>query len=171
MIDFDKEIEKYKREMMALSRKSRLENKVPENKTTNDVHSETGNVIISNEKDITSENHFGALKVIVFAGNEAFPVEAAKVEVYNESGGVLYSLLTNSGGIAEGMILKAPSKTENDSPDGDKGYSEYSVKVSHPDFDTEIFDDVQIYEGIETIQQVFFTPENMISENEGEYDE
>lgn len=165
MENFEKLIEKYKRDMISLSKRSSV---VPEEEPTEKTEApyvaepqketEAADEIPKNE-EIADENpsmHFGALKVIVFAGNEAFPVEAARVEVYDKSGTLLYSLLTNSGGIAEGMILPAPNKKENDAPGGKDGFTDYVVRVSHPDYESVEFDDVQVFEGIESIQQVFF---------------
>lgn len=183
MDNLDRLIEKYKREMLGLSKRSAYDDvssavktvQFEENRKTADEIEERNPLQTVTESSTEVENpvqtvsessaekknsvYYGFLKVAVFAGNEAFPVQTAKVEVFDKEGNMLYSLLTNSGGIAEGMVLETPSESENDEPGGEKGYSVYKVRVSHPDYGTQEFDEVQIFEGIESIQQVFFQPD------------
>lgn len=159
MNNTEKLIEKYKNDMLNISRRSvfKDEYKKPE-EIKNEAETVQEEVITEMPEDKKDDNmHFGSLKVMAFAGNEAFPVETADVEVSDSEGNVLYSLLTDSGGIAEGMLLSAPSESENDSPGGKDGFSLYKIRVSHPDYETEIFENVQIFEGVESIQPVFFS--------------
>lgn len=165
-------IEKYKKEMISLARKSGYS---PSQSFLPEITNESQTQSIHSDKNIAAENetqgHFGSLKVSVYSGNEAFPIETARVEVFDKNGNELYSILTNSGGIAEGMILSAPSASRNDEPDTDGAFSVYVVRVSHPDYVSEEFDDVQIFEGVESIQQVFLRPmNNMEIQSRGEYD-
>ena len=159
MENFDMLIEKYKNDLLKLSKKKPITRNNNFEKAISESMSE-----IKTEYEETNENeksaHFGSLKVSVYSGNEAFPVETALVEVFDENERVLYRLFTDSGGIAEGLILHTPSKKENDSPGGKNGFSVYKLRVSHPDYETQFFDDVVVYEGVESIQQVFLQPLN-----------
>lgn len=161
MDNTEKLIEKYKNDMLNISRRSIFKDEYgkPE-EIKNEVEAVQEEVVTEMPENENNNMHFGSLKVMVFAGNEAFPVETAEVEVSDSEGNVLYSLLTDSGGIAEGMLLSAPSESENDSPGGKDGFSLYKIKVSHPDYETEIFENVQIFEGVESIQPVFFSVYN-----------
>lgn len=174
MDNMEKLIEKYKRDMINLSRQSVFDDKYEPQRGESEEIKPAVSAPQQKADEVTdkknSENeHFGSLKVIVFAGNEAFPVETARVEVFDKNNNEYYSLLTNSGGIAEGMILPAPNKSENEAPGGDDGFSTYSVRVSHPDYGTQVFDNVQIFEGIESIQPVFFQVENSFLTGKGDY--
>lgn len=159
MDNTEKLIEKYKADMLNLSKKSIYRSeKVPVNTEKIKETAETENSDTDDKK-----GHFGFLKVMVFAGNEAFPVETARVEVFDKDGNELYSLLTDSGGIAEGMVLRTESEKENEYSGGKDGFSLYRLVVSHPDYETQIFDDVQIFENIESIQNVFFQTDDTFS--------
>lgn len=162
MNNTEKLIEKYKNDMLNISRRSVFKDDFTEaEKKADEAETVQEEVITEVPESENSDNiHFGSLKVMVFAGNEAFPVETAEVEVSDSEGNVLYSLLTDSGGIAEGMLLSAPSENENNEPGGKDGFSLYKIKVSHPDYETEIFENVQIFDGIESIQPVFFSVYN-----------
>lgn len=170
MENFENLVEKYKREMMDISSRSAFEAEEEESETSEntEITQENTQTAQMPEKTDLPEMNTGFLKVSVFAGNEAFPVETARVEVFDKNGNMLYSLLTNSGGIAEGMVLPAPSEKENDEPGGVDGFTRYRVRVSHPDYQTQTFDGVQIFEGIESIQPVFLQVAEF-SENGGEY--
>lgn len=161
MDNTEKLIEKYKNDMLNISRRSIFKDEYEkQEEIKNEVEAVQEEVATEMPENENNNMHFGSLKVMVFAGNEAFPVETAEVEVSDSEGNVLYSLLTDSGGIAEGMLLSAPSESENDSPGGKDGFSLYKIKVSHPDYETEIFENVQIFEGVESIQPVFFSVYN-----------
>ncbi|MGN1347807.1 MAG: carboxypeptidase-like regulatory domain-containing protein [Acutalibacteraceae bacterium] len=179
MDNIEKLIEKYKRDMINLSRRNVFGDEyIPRQEEAEEIKPaaavlEPTPVKVQTDtpaavKEPDKEEHFGSLKVIVFAGNEAFPVETARVEVFDKNGKELYSLLTNSGGIAEGMILPAPNKSESEAPGGDDGFSTYSVRVSHPDYGTQVFDGVQVFEGVESVQPVFFHVENSFFKRKGE---
>lgn len=116
-----------------------------------------------------TQQTFGSLKVSVYAGNEAFPVESATVEIYDDKGMLLYSLLTDSSGATDVVMLPAPDGEVNNEPGGKKGFAVYSVIASHPEYETEVYDNVQIFDGVESIQPVFFSVrDDFINQTEGE---
>lgn len=183
MNNTDKLIKKYQEEMLRLSRQSLFKDETAYEEdeqpyvTTDAVEEILPPKVIEEDAPPAAKvlpadtgNHFGTLKVIVFAGNEAYPVQTARVEVFDDEGNELYSLLTDSGGIAEGMVLSTPDKDENDSPGGADGFSVYTIKVTHPDYETEIYDYVQVFEGIESVQPVYLRSELLTREQEGEYE-
>ena len=103
----------------------------------------------------------GTLRVQAFIGDRGMPVEAATVIVFaNFSDGerIFYTVKTNADGIADGLILPAPSRESSELPGSTNPYAEYSVTVSHPDYLSQRYEKVPIFAGIRSIQPVAFLP-------------
>lgn len=101
-----------------------------------------------------SADSFGSLKVRVFNGNIAYPLETAFVRVFDDRGKVIREGYTNQSGIFDATRLTTPDKSISESPGSEKGYSGYKIIVTHPRFNTEVFENVPVFEGIESIQDV-----------------
>lgn len=148
-------IEKYKNEMVEMSKRRKnlsedfeFQDKTENNNTINTVTDSQAN---KNQ----SENNFGTLKVAVFAGNRAYPLESATVEVKDKFGKTLYFKYTDSSGIAEDMPLPAPLFENSQSPNMKDPYYNYSVEVKHPLYQAMKKDDVQIFPNVESVQPFF----------------
>lgn len=168
MENFELLMEKYKNEMIQLAR--RAVNQVNEENTAymmqseqnreNVIGSETREVVRENEATpITYQNGQGSLKIKVFTGNEAFPIMSALVKVLDGED-LLFQEFTDQSGMVSEVYLPAPSSTISQSPGNEKGYSTYTVVVSHPRFNTVIMENVPVFEGIESIQPVAMEPIN-----------
>lgn len=101
-----------------------------------------------------SEGGFGSLKVRVFVGNIAYPIETAFVRILDSNGTVIREGYTNQSGIFDATRLPTPDKSISESPGNEKGYTGYKIIVTHPRFNTEIFENVPVFEGVESIQDV-----------------
>ena len=101
----------------------------------------------------------GYLKVRVSEANEAIPIEGADVIIKDMSGQILYKLKTDASGVTETVLLYAPDKINTMNPNniGPK-YSIYRVEVYHPGFVSEIINGVQIFDTIESEQNVEMHP-------------
>lgn len=101
-----------------------------------------------------SGERFGSLKVRAFGGNIAYPIETAFVRLFDSKGKPISEGYTNQSGILDFPELPTPDKSISESPNGEKGYATYKIIVTHPRFNTEIFENVPVFEGIESIQDV-----------------
>lgn len=110
----------------------------------------------------------GSLKIQAFASDQSFGIGSARVMVFVElpSGNVaVFDGLTDIDGITQPVILPAPPRSLSQSP-GASGarlpYAVYSVYVEHPDFVREVFTNVPVFSGVESIQ-----PVRMLAKSEG----
>ncbi len=110
----------------------------------------------------------GSLKIQAFASDQSFGIGSARVMVFVElpSGNVaVFDGLTDVDGITQPVILPAPPRSLSQSP-GASGarlpYAVYSVYVEHPDFVREVFTNVPVFSGVESIQ-----PVRMLAKSEG----
>ncbi len=164
-------IEQYKNDMLKMMKRSYFPYEesvsVSENVPTADESSVTAvgqNVIDSRKPVDTSDESFGNLRVRVFSGNIAFPIETAFVRVFDDDGKEVGEGYTDQSGIFDVNELPAPNKSISESPNYEKGYAGYKIIVTHPRFNTEIFENVPIFDGVESIQDVRMTVGN--EENE-----
>ncbi|MCI8497280.1 MAG: carboxypeptidase regulatory-like domain-containing protein [Clostridiales bacterium] len=104
----------------------------------------------------------GRLKIQASTAQGAVPIAGASVQVSREIGGkphVFYNVVTDEDGIADGMTLPAPPKILSETPqDCEKSWATYDIEVSHPNFPTQKFKNIPIFDGVETIQPVNFLP-------------
>ena len=137
---------------------------VGENNTDAEVPTDTD--LINNSGTVYNEdfiNHpqgnqndyFGTLKISVFAGNSAFPVEGAEVKVFDQNGNEVYSSFTDLNGLVNGITLPAPSSESTLIPNSPvRGYALYKIIVKHPLYNTAVFENVPIFADMESIQPV-----------------
>lgn len=105
----------------------------------------------------------GALSVIVFAGNRAYPITNARVIVKSTVGGgetILYDEQTDASGEVTNLVLATPPKELSLSPrdDGVLPYGVYEVSVTHDGFIPVTFKNVPIFDGMTAIQPVEMLP-------------
>lgn len=96
----------------------------------------------------------GQLKVQAYRGEQAYPVEGVRVRVsrrFTDGEQVFYQGFTDSNGIAEGIELPAPPRSESLTPDGPLTTATYDLVATHPAYRT-IAVPLEIYEGITAIQ-------------------
>ena len=103
----------------------------------------------------------GTLRVQAFIGDRGMPVENATVIVFStfrDGERIFYTVKTNADGIADNLILPAPSRESSELPGSTNPYAEYSVTVSHPDYLSQRYEKVPVFAGIRSIQPVAFLP-------------
>lgn len=114
------------------------------------------------ERFLADNPKTGILRIQASIGGRAVPVAGAKVTVsrdFTDGSRVLATSVTDSSGIADGIRLPAPDKSQSQSPEtGKPPYAAYTVTVSHPQFETQVFTQVPVFEGIHSIQPVRFIP-------------
>ena len=115
----------------------------------------------------------GILLVRTYVSNAQIPIPGATVIVSKPDGNGLQKLLsiqrTNESGVAPPITLEAPDPAGSLSP-GNNGsaFSNYTLVVEHPDYQLALFDDLQIFPGVETIQDVPLIPLSPNERNESD---
>lgn len=115
----------------------------------------------------------GTLIVRAFLSLAQFPVSDATVIVSapDEDGRqrLLSVSRTNESGVAGPIMLDAPEVSGSTTPGSSAAaFASYTLIVEHPDYQLALFDDVQIFPGIETVQDVPMIPLSENGQNESE---
>lgn len=103
----------------------------------------------------------GSLIVRTFTSAAQLPVPDATVVVYfitkNNQKELLAVRITNASGIA-GPIKLTATDSMGLTPDDSTPYIDYQIVVEHPGYQLAVFKDLQIFQGIQTIQDVPLIP-------------
>ena len=105
----------------------------------------------------------GYLKIQVSALQGAIPIADADIKIYLDIGGVRHLLVTdqsNRSGLTGSIPLPAPDKRLTLDPSSLKPYSSYILVLEHPDFARAEINEVPIFDGITSVQQV-----NMVAQS------
>lgn len=111
---------------------------------------------------LNSNTKTGTLKVQAFTARQALPVKDVNVEVtkqFLDLTKTFFDLKTDENGIIDNMELPAPDKSlsENENFTGPV-YETYDIKVTHPDFEDLVLEQVTIFDGVKSIQPVNLVP-------------
>lgn len=115
----------------------------------------------------------GTLVVRTFVSRAQFPVADATVVVSVPSGDGRQKLVaiqrTNENGVAGPITLEAPDIAGSLTP-GNNGsaFSNYVLIVEHPNYQLALYDDLQIFPGVETVQDVPLIPLSANERNESD---
>lgn len=104
----------------------------------------------------------GSLVVRAFTSLAQLPVAGATVIISSlgEDGrrNVLSIQITDESGATQPIQLAAPDLSLSESPGGAVPFSDYSLVVEHPDYYLATFEKLQVFPGIETVQNVPLVP-------------
>lgn len=104
----------------------------------------------------------GSLIVRVFTSQAQLPISGATVIISSraeDNRHNVYSIqATNSSGSTKPFQLAAPDVSLGESPDGGVPFSDYSLVVEHPEYYLATFEKLQVFPGVETVQNVPLTP-------------
>ncbi|MBR2957994.1 MAG: hypothetical protein IKC20_07070 [Clostridia bacterium] len=118
--------------------------------------------LYNNVDEFTSTNKKnGKLRVQAYASQQVFPIQNARVTVEKEfrNGRELFNeSYTDIDGIAQNIVLPAKDKRLSLTASGEIPYTTYRVTVSHPQFETLVFDRVPIFDSIESMQPAAMVP-------------
>lgn len=104
----------------------------------------------------------GTLKVQAFAAQQALPVGDVSVRVskkFTDQEKIFFEGITDSTGIIDNIILPSPQKFLSEQPSDILPYAVYDFFASHPTFGTENSNEIQIFQGIKSIQPVRIVPQ------------
>lgn len=104
----------------------------------------------------------GSLIVRVFGSRAQLPIQGATVLVTQRDDQgrhqLLSALITNESGLAGPITLPAPDMALSQNPGTPLPFSSYSLVVEHPGYQVALFQDLQIFSGVETTQSVPLIP-------------
>lgn len=105
----------------------------------------------------------GTLLVRVFLSRAQLPISNAMVIVsLTENDGrqrLLATRLTDESGVAGPITLVAPAESGSLTPgNGSAPFYRYNLVVDHPGYQLAVFHDLQIFPGVETVQDVPMLP-------------
>ena len=104
----------------------------------------------------------GSLVVRAFTSQAQLPVSGATVIISNPSEDgrrkVLSIQMTDESGGTKPIELEAPDKGLSEGPGQAVPFSDYSLVVEHPEYYLATFEKLQVFPGVETVQNVPLTP-------------
>ncbi len=110
---------------------------------------------------VPNDTNSGQLVVSVFTANQLFPVVGANITVTGENGtneNISEASDTDRSGRSVVFTLPAPSASMSQEPTTAIPFSEYTVRVSHPQYFTAIIENVQVFDGVLTQLPVSLIP-------------
>ena len=108
---------------------------------------------------------YGKLNVNVISGNDSTPISGATVRITNENEPerIIEETITDNQGQVNEVELEAPPLEYSMDPTANKPYSEYTVFISAPGFETVEVNGAEIFSGETAIQNASLFP---VSESE-----
>ena len=104
----------------------------------------------------------GSLTVRAFTSNAQLPVSGATVIISSpEEDGrrkVLSIQTTDGSGVTTPVVLETPDKALSEGPGQAVPFSDYSLVVEHPEYYLATFEQLQVFPGVETVQNVPLVP-------------
>ncbi len=104
----------------------------------------------------------GSLRVRVFTSRAQLPIEGASVilagPIVNGRRELLSIQRTDSSGVAGAITLNAPDNALSQDPGNASPFASYSLVVEHPGYYTAIYDGIQVFSGVQTVQDVSLIP-------------
>ncbi len=108
----------------------------------------------------TNMSDAGQLQVRVTSSSGFLPVENASIEISytGDPNSVIEKLSTDKNGVSETIDLDAPPLEYSMEPSENQPYSEYTIRVSAPDFNTITITGSELMPTVKSIQNVSLTP-------------
>ena len=104
----------------------------------------------------------GSILVRVYTSDAQLPVEDAAVAITQPvaSGGshLLAARLTDESGNIDPVEVPAPAETQSQAPGVQRPFTSVNVAVSHPDYEQVLVENVQIFSGVQTQQDIKLIP-------------
>ncbi len=120
--------------------------------------------LYNNLDEFTNDNSkAGKLRVQAYASQQVFPIQNARVTVEKEfrNGKFLFNeSYTDIDGVAQNIVLPAKDRRLSLTAGGEIPYTTYTVTVTHPQFETLVFDRVPIFDSIESMQPAAMVPKS-----------
>ncbi len=121
----------------------------------------SGKAYTSYEDFIADNRRSGKLRVQAYASKQVFPIQNAKVTVlkeFNAGNHIFSEMYTDIDGVAQNIVLPTKDRSLSLTAGGEIPYATYKVIVTHPRFVTQIYENVPIFDSIESLQPVVMLP-------------
>lgn len=104
----------------------------------------------------------GSLIVRVFTSQAQLPISGATVIISSRAADGRHKVFsiqtTDSSGATKEFHLEAPDLALSETPNSGVPFSDYSLVVEHPEYYLATFEKIQVFPGVETVQNVPLTP-------------
>lgn len=114
----------------------------------------------------------GFIRVQTLTSRAEVPVEGATVSITGVASGGGRELLslqrTDESGQTDAISVQTPERSNSQSPDQAKGWTDVTVTVSHPNFDGIVVNTVQVFPGVTTEQALYLIPRGAMPTDLGE---
>lgn len=104
----------------------------------------------------------GYLRAQLYTGRQALPVADVAVSIIQKEKDGKEKLIafrqTDLSGKTERVELITPNLEYSTSPQEEKGFSSYDVRLCHPAYYSVLIENVQVFSGIESIQEMEMIP-------------
>lgn len=107
----------------------------------------------------------GYLTVSVRAAEGAIPLQNAIVVIRPGTSvtpasddDIIAAFATDRSGLTPRIYLPAPPRSYSDSPGGPRAYAEYSVEVSKEGYGSNVYTDIPVFDGINSVQTAILIP-------------
>lgn len=102
----------------------------------------------------------GYLIVRTTASGGAVPIQNTHIAVLSADSDakLLHQLITDNSGLTSPVALPAPPVSSSVSPGNPAPFYEYTVQISHPDYERVVIAGVQIFPGITAVLPVNLVP-------------
>ena len=122
-----------------------------------------------------NEANSGSVVARVYTASEAIPIEGATVVVTQRSPEGRVELLglrtSDRSGKTEPVYVRTPGRNVSQSPSEGVGFSTVDVTADHPLYERVIVDNVQVFPGVTTLQDIQLLPMNVLPESWGQSQE
>lgn len=117
----------------------------------------------------------GFIQVHVFTSDANFPLEGAAVSITRRLPDGRSELVsfqrTDSSGNTKPVAIDTPALANSQSPNQPTGFADLDVTADHPLYERVIVDNVQVFPGVTTLQDIQLLPMNVLPENWGQSQE
>ena len=117
----------------------------------------------------------GFIQVQAVTSRAEVPVSGATVTIHREEAGSGQELLslqrTDESGLTVPVSVATPDRANSLSPDQAKGWTDVTVRVSHPDYDGIVVNTVQVFPGVTTRQEMVMIPRGGMPTDQGQTEE
>ncbi len=113
---------------------------------------------IPDEFTESADKNSGILSVAVTHSKGSFPIENARVEIFSADDSPIVTLYTDMSGKTGPIALKTVSKQSTETPESEGRKADlYHILVTADSYVTTRVENIPIYEGVTTVQQIDMT--------------
>ena len=117
----------------------------------------------------------GFIQVHIYTSNANFPLEGASVSITQrmpDGGARLISFqTTDSSGNTRPIAVETPALANSQSPNQPSGFADLDVAADHPLYERVLVENVQVFPGVTTLQDIQLLPMDALPDSWGQQQE